>query len=58
MMEDRDLKKCDSVEKLLKLNVPLESALVINGVSKEVWRKYKSKNLINNIPDPLREMFK
>ena len=42
-MTDEEIKKCDSVEKLTKLGVPLNSALVINGVSKDLYQQYISK---------------
>jgi len=57
-MEEKDRKKCDSVEKLTKLGVPLDSALVINGVSKDLYQQYLNEKLKEDIPDVLKDIFK
>lgn len=57
-MTDEEIKKCDSVEKLTKLGVPLNSALVINGVSKDLYQQYINEKLKEDIPDVLKDIFK
>ena len=56
MITPAEKERCKNAQKLSQ-TMPLKTALLLCGVPKEVWDKYQTELLADNIPDVLKDIF-
>lgn len=56
MLSEEQKKKCENVQRLSR-TMPLSTALLLCGASKEEYREYESSRLAEMFPEDLKNIF-